>query len=59
MVTDPLVKYVQPSIEKSPAAGSDGRLTRWFVPLNVTEVSGSLAMAPGDPSTGPFTYVPL
>ena len=59
LFTFAFVRYVQPSIEKSPADGTDGSFTRWLVPLNVTDVLGSLAIAPGDPSAGPLRYVPL
>src|SRR5438552_9719037 len=55
LFTDALFNNVQPSIEKSVADGTDGTLARWVLPLKVTEVLGSLAIAPGDPSVGALT----
>ena len=54
LFTDAFVRYVQPSIEKSPADGKVGTVTRWFVPLKVTEVFGSPTIAPDDPRPGLF-----
>src|SRR5207249_10747672 len=49
LFTAALIRSVQPSIEKSPTDGSDGRLTRWFVPLKAADLFGSFTIAPADP----------